>query len=256
MAERIETQAIVLQRFAFGESSQVVHLLTRALGRVVVMARGAWRAKNGYEGPLDLLVRGTVTLSLVHGRELALLTGRKVETAYPRLRSDLARHGAACHVLARILHFEPVGAGAGAFPLVDRALEAIETVDRARLPLLLLAFDARLADLHGLRPDVDQCVRCGSPRKLARFVASAGGVVCVACVEQRDEGAAIDARSAALLRDVATTPLRQLPDPPPATLSRARRLLDLHLEWHADALLAAPRARARPSTRRSSRGLR
>ncbi len=256
MAERVETQAIVLQRFAFGESSQVVHLLTGALGRVVALARGAWREKNSYEGPLDLLVRGTVTLSLVQGRELALLTGRKVETAYPGLRSDLARHGAACHVLSRVLHFESVGSGSGAFALVDRALQAIETVASSRLPLLLLAFDVRLADLHGLRPDVDQCVRCGSSRQLARFVAGAGGVVCVGCLGQRDEGAAIDVRSAALLRDLATTPLRQLPDPAPATLSRARRLLDLHLEWHADALLAAPRARARPAARRSSRGRR
>ncbi len=254
MPERVETQAIVLQRFAYGESSQVVHLLTAALGRVVAMARGAWRAKNGYEGPFDLLVRGTVTLSLVQGRELALLLSRKVETAYPKLRCELARHVAATHLLRRVVHFEPVGAGAGAFALVDRALQAIETVALPRLPLLLLAFDARLADLHGLRPDVDQCVRCGSPRQLSRFVAGSGGVVCVGCLERRDEGAAIDGRTAALIRDLAVTPLRQLADPLPATLARARRLLDLHLEWHADAALAAPRARSRPASRRSSRG--
>src|SRR5262245_28348871 len=98
MAERVHTPAIVIQRFAYGETSQVVHLLTEKLGRVVVLAKGAYREKNGYEGPLDLLVRGDVSISLVQGRELGLLVRRRVATTYPSLRCDLRRFAAASHV--------------------------------------------------------------------------------------------------------------------------------------------------------------
>lgn len=255
MPERVETQAIAVQRFAFGESSQVVHLLTAALGRVVALARGAFRDKNGYEGPFDLLVRGRVVLALVHGRELAHVVSRRVETAYPALRRDLRRHGAARHVLDRVLHFEPVGGGGGAFELVDRALLALESVPLARIPLLLLAFDLRLADAHGLLPGVEQCVRCGSPRRLARFVAADGGVVCAACLVRREEGVPIDRACAELVRDLASLPLKRIGEPAPATLSRARRLIDLHLEWHAEAQRAAPRPRtASRAPRRRDRG--
>jgi DNA repair protein RecO (recombination protein O) len=248
MPERVDTAALVIQRFAYGETSQVVHLLTEALGRVVVLAKGAWREKNGYEGPLDLLEKGRVSLSLVQGRELGLLTGRRLVTNHPALRRDLRRFTAAAHVLRQVLHFEAVGAGGGdAYRLVERALAALETVAPARISLLLLAFDARFAQLHGVLPEVSHCVRCGSPQSLARFVPADGGVVCSICLARPDEGAPIDRATAALVRDLASVPFAQLADPAPAALSRARRLLDVHLQWHADAT---------QETRRPARGAR
>jgi DNA repair protein RecO (recombination protein O) len=254
MSERVDTAAIVVQRFAWGETSQIVHLLTEALGRVVVLAKGAHRDKNSFEGPLDLLVKGEVSISLVRGRELGLLTRRRVVTNHPRLRLDLARFAGASHVLEQLLHFEPVGAGPSeSYRLFERALAALETVERRRVPLLLLAFDARLAQLHGLTPDVSACVRCGSPRSLARFVASDGGVVCASCLTRSDEGERIDRDTAELLRQLAVQPLAALADPPSAVLSRARRLLDVHLGWHAEAGRATMPGSPRPSgpTRRN-----
>ena len=52
----IRTQAIVLRRVEFSESSLVLSLLTPDYGRVSVMAKGARRlARSRIEGPLDLL---------------------------------------------------------------------------------------------------------------------------------------------------------------------------------------------------------
>jgi len=249
MAERIETDALVIQRFPYGESSQVVHLLTEALGRVAVLARGSHRPKNSCEGPLDLLVRGRVTLSLLAGRELGMLLARRIATDHPALRRHLGRHTAACALLQRVLHFEPVGGGHGAYPLLERALLALEQIAPERIELLRLKFDVGLLELHGLRPDLDQCVRCGSPRRLARFVTSDGGVVCTHCLVRRDEGAPVDGATAALLRGLPRTPLREVASPSPPVLSRARRLVDLHLGWHADAAPDAARASSRPTSR-------
>ena len=257
MAERIDTPAIVIQRFAYGETSQIVHLLTQELGRVVVLARGAFRPKNDFEGPLDLLVRGEVTLALVEGRELGQLLRRRITTAYPALRSDLVRFQAASHLLGRICHFEPVGGGGEGFRLVERALAALETCPSGRVTLLLLAFDAKFAAVHGIAPVVDGCVRCGSSRSLARFVAADGGVVCSRCLVRPDEGERIDRASAALLAAVLSQSLARIPDPAPATLSRARRLIESHLAWHADTAVSSRRTspRRRPTVERSrSRG--
>ncbi|MSR47742.1 MAG: DNA repair protein RecO [Planctomycetes bacterium] len=254
MAQRVETEAVVIQRFPYGESSQIVHLLTAALGRVAVMARGAWRSKNGYEGPLDLLVSGRVTISMIDGRDLGLLLARRITTSHPALRSDLARHAAATQLLRRVLHFETVGGGGGTHALLERALTALETIEPDRIVMLLLAFDLRLLAAHGLTPDVDRCVRCGSPRRLARFVEGCGGVVCVDCLDRADEGAAIDGRTATLLRTLLAAPLRTVAAPATPTLARARRLVDLHLAWHADAGGGRkPRAATRGSQRRSPR---
>jgi DNA repair protein RecO (recombination protein O) len=255
MAERVDTPAIVIQRFAYGETSQVVHLLTEKLGRVVVLAKGAYRDKNGYEGPLDLLERGDVSISLVEGRELGLLVKRRLETNHPGLRRDLRRFGAAAHLLRQVLHFEPVGGGPGdAFRLLERALAALETLPAERIPLLLLSFDVRFAKLHGFAPEIGHCVRCGSPRALSRFVPGDGGVVCATCLTRAEEGERIDRATAVLLRDLLDQPLAKVAEPAAATLSRARRLVDAHLRWHADASAPEPGRRTnRPSRRMGSK---
>jgi len=235
MPERLETAALVIQRFAFGETSQVVHLLTEERGRVVVLAKGAWRDKNSFEGPLDLLVRGRVVLSLVEGRELGLLSQRRIETNYPALRRDPRRFLAASRLLARVVRFELVGHGGGeTFRLFDRALQAAETLEHDRLELLLLSFDLRLARQHGIEPVLRQCARCGSPRRLARFVAADGGVVCADCRRGADEGSPLDPATTRLLLELGEQSLQRVATPPPAVTARARRLLDAHLEWHAE----------------------
>jgi len=235
MSDRVETRAIVIQRFAFGETSQVVHLLCERRGRVVVLAKGAWREKNSFDGPLDLLERGRVVLSLVEGRELGLLQQRRVETNYPELRRDLARFRCAGGLLARVLRLELPGHGGGeTFELFDRALQACASLAPERLALLSLSFDLRFARLHGIDPVVRQCARCGSPRALARFVAAEGGVVCRECLRTQDEGAALDAATIGLLLELARLPLQRVATPDPRTLQRARRLLDAHFEWHAE----------------------
>jgi DNA repair protein RecO (recombination protein O) len=249
MPERVETSAIVIQRFAFGESSQIVHLLCERLGRVVVLAKGAWRAKNSFDGPLDLLVRGPATISLVEGRELGLLVRRRVETNYPLLRRELPRFRAASSLLARVVRFELPGHGAGeTFHLFDRALQAAESIEPARLELLRLSFDLRFARLHGIEPVLRQCVRCGAPRALARFVAADGGAVCVACRRASEEGSALDAATGSLLLALGEQPLQRVATPSVATQRRARRLLDDHFAWHGEG--AGARVAARGETRR------
>jgi DNA repair protein RecO (recombination protein O) len=243
MPERLETDALVIQRFAFGETSQVVHLLTEDRGRVVVLAKGAWRDKNSFEGPLDLLVKGRVVISLVDGRELGLLTQRKIETNYPALRRDGRRFLAASRLLARVVRFELVGHGGGeTFRLFDRALQAAETLAPARLELLRLSFDLRFARQHGIEPVLRQCVRCGTPRSLARYVAADGGAICGECRRGADEGSPLDGATVRLLLELGDHPLQRIATPPAATAARARRLLDAHLEWHAESAGAhAPR---------------
>src|SRR5262245_54685147 len=252
MPERVETSAIVIQRFAFGETSQVVHLLCERLGRVVALAKGAWRSKNSFDGPLDLLVRGPTVLSLMEGRELGLLVRRRVETNYPRLRRELDRFRAASSLLARVVRFELPGHGAGeTFHLFDRALQAAETVERARLGLLLLSFDLRFARLHGIEPVLRQCVRCGSPRALARFVAADGGAVCVACRRSAEEGSPLDAAAGALLLALGEQPLLRVAAPSAAAQRRARRIVGGHFAWHGEGAGARALPRGEPRRGRS-----
>ena len=88
------TPALVLRKFEFGETSQVLHLLTRDRGRVHALAKGSLKAKSAFLGPLDVLELGEARL-YPRKEGLAILGGFERETAFPGVRKDLARLEAA-----------------------------------------------------------------------------------------------------------------------------------------------------------------
>jgi DNA repair protein RecO (recombination protein O) len=232
---KIETSAIAIQRFRFAETSQIVHFLSPELGRFVTLAKGAYREKNSYHGPIDLLVRGRVKVSLVEGRELGVLLERRVETAYPGLRCDLARFACGQHLLKLIVETNPVGAGGEeVYRLLDRALEAAERLPPERLPMLLLSFDLRLLRLLGLEPRWTGCQRCGKTRGGRRFVPAVGGTVCDACVHP-GEGTTLSAGVRRLLEDLGRRRLDALEAPRIDVLRRAERVVGAHLGYHLEA---------------------
>ena len=175
MARRLTTLAISIQRFPYGETSQVVHFLTADQGRIGVLVRGAHRAKNSYQGPIDLLVRGTISVSLLQGRELGLLARREIETSYPELRRSLVRFRAARHLLGLLTATTPVGHGEGeTFRLMDRALQALERLPEDRIPLMLLSYDLYTLRMLGVSPQLFACVRCGTERNSQRLLRGGG----------------------------------------------------------------------------------
>ena len=234
MSRRVTTTAIAIQRFPYGETSQIVHFLTPDLGRVGVLVRGAFRPKNSYQGPIDLLVRGRIALSMLEHRELGLLLSREVETAYPALRRSLGRFRAARHLLEAIERTTPVGhGGEEVFRLFDRGLRALETVPPERVALLVLSYDLRLLRTLGLSPELGRCVRCGEEKKFSRFSAAEGGILCRDCA-RADEGVRLSKPAWELLRLLDATPLREVALPPKAALNHARNLLFSHLAYHLD----------------------
>ncbi len=234
---RIQTRAISIQRFPYSESSQVSHFLTEDHGRVGVLARGAYREKNSYQGPIDLLVRGQIKVTVMDGRGLGLLTARQVESAYPVLRQCLPRFSAASHLLRLIVKTIPVGEGSTeSFLLFDRALQTLETIPLERIPLLLLSFDVRFLKQMGFAPELRLCVRCTS-RPGGAYVAAEGGVICGNCRQSAGEGLTLTKPARELFRQLEARKLQDVEAAPGFVIRRCRQVLDQHLVYHLDCSL-------------------
>ncbi|HMM00601.1 MAG TPA: DNA repair protein RecO [Bacilli bacterium] len=73
------------------------------------------------------------------------------------------------------------------FPFLEKAIHNIEKFDELSLVMLYLATAIKVA---GFGPEVDQCVICGSKRKIVGFSFEEGGFICQNCayesqIEQR-----------------------------------------------------------------------
>jgi DNA repair protein RecO (recombination protein O) len=187
------TQALALRAFDYGESSQILHLLTLEEGRVHGIAKGARRINGAFHGGVDALHLGE---ALVYprrpGSDLRTLGGFATRTHFPGLRERIARFHVASHVLALLLGFTREEEKAPiVFELAVGALALLEVADDAQAEAVGLAFEAMMLRQAGFFPELTRCVVCGKPArnvKTTRLSALRGGLLCRDCVSH-DAGA-------------------------------------------------------------------
>lgn len=176
MAAEQTVHAIVLRRRDAGESDRRLTLLTRELGVIDVIAKGARKSGSRLSGCSEPL--SASILQVAPGRKQTFVTQSQPISAFPGLRTDFDRlsYGLALAELASGLmpHDHPAEAE---FNFLVRALHDLETHERPLVPFLWA--QVRLMELAGFLPSFDACAVTGVPVGEARpFVSPhAGGYV-------------------------------------------------------------------------------
>src|SRR5436189_4447899 len=85
-----KAHALVIRTSDFSETSRVVTLWTRELGKVRALAKGGRRLRSSFDSALDLLTVCGIVLLRKSSGSLDLLTEAQVEKRFNRLRSDLS----------------------------------------------------------------------------------------------------------------------------------------------------------------------
>jgi DNA repair protein RecO (recombination protein O) len=224
-----KTEAVVLRSIRFGEADCVLHLYTRARGRVGAIAKGVRKTKSRFGARLEPFSH--VELLLHEGRgELHTVRGADLIRSHERSRADGYRLAVGHIGLESMLRlFVEQEANEPAFHALTRFLDLLDDVDAA-LPAqpavdpLVLSFQLKLVWLSGYLPHLAGCASCGEERPLVAFSARAGGSVCTNCdtdalpisadgfegIRALLERPLADARAAGLAADVLRQCLRVL----------------------------------------------
>lgn len=158
------TDVLAVRLNGYAETSAVAVLLTENRGLAHAVAKGAKRLSNGYRGPLDKCVLYRARLARRSNEGLFHLHSASVREAYPSLRRDPARFGAASlclEVAADMMRDnEP---HPELFKLTVFALKVLDRAPREKIGLAATLFLARAVELSGHTPEIEQCVSCGGP---------------------------------------------------------------------------------------------
>jgi DNA repair protein RecO (recombination protein O) len=102
MSEIIKTEAIVLSKMDYGDSSCIASLFTEDLGKVSVIVKGARSVKSKYGKIVDPLNYLSVVLYKKESREVQLLSGADIVEHFPEIKNDLIKLAFAYGVLELI----------------------------------------------------------------------------------------------------------------------------------------------------------
>jgi len=230
-----KSQAVVLRSVPFGETSAVVTLYCRDLGKVRALAKGAWRPKSGFDGGLDLLSTSQVLVLRRSAGGLDLLTEACLEHRF-RVAASLPAVAGGMHV-AELLD----GLTADADPqpeLFDAAHSTLRRLSGSCAPdaavaAVVVAAELAILRLTGHAPALARCAACGAPPSAGRvaFGLLDGGALCSRCRAGR--------RSVISVSQPALVALRGLADAcPPATDSRLEPAVGGEVRAVMDAYLA------------------
>src|SRR5579875_2540865 len=156
-----KTEAVVLRSIRYGEADRILHLYTRARGRISGFAKGSRRLHSRLAGRLEPYQ--PVQLELHEGRsDLFTVTGARILAPTPGLRGSavaLDVAGRCCDAVGRLFateepHPEVFNLLCNLLLLIDRCPE------RAGWPLSL-AFHLKLLVAAGIAPRIGSCVGCG-----------------------------------------------------------------------------------------------
>ena len=230
MSELYRDTGVVLRTYKLRESDRIVVFHTAEHGKVRAVAKGVRKTKSKFGARLEPMSH--VSLLLYRGRELDIVSqAEAVEPLSPMLSSlDRASQG-----LAAIEAVDQLSLEREPNPQLYRMLVGVlRTIASAPSPLNVAAFYWKLLANEGLRPELDQCVRCGESEPDTQFVAfdlNEGGVMCRSC----RSGQAISPGALTILREILGGQLVQAlaRDESPIThevSSMATRALEFHIE--------------------------
>jgi DNA repair protein RecO (recombination protein O) len=185
----VTTDAIVLRTMKFRDTSLIVTLYTRELGRLSVLAKGAREraAKGG--GVPDVMSRLSAVVYWHEHRDLHLLSRWEVLRRNRRITESMDRLsvGMSAVELLDAVSYHEENRGV-MFELLEDVLEEADTASRNILSLTPY-FQMQVLAALGFRPGIDQCRRChtdltvSSPQDPFGVLLEPGGgtIVCAAC---------------------------------------------------------------------------
>jgi DNA repair protein RecO (recombination protein O) len=181
----LRSEAFVLGRTPFKESSLIVGIFTRSDGVIRAVARGSRRPKSPFSGVLEPFNRVEAELSAKEGRDLWTLRSADLLEGsldlYGEWNSAAVLYGALEVVDRGLPEQDP---DERTFRLIQTLLDGLRT--GAAPEVAWVYFLLWFLRIHGMMSTPDRCGACGGdPGKgELRFAPSAGGWVCGGCVEE------------------------------------------------------------------------
>jgi DNA repair protein RecO len=246
-----------LRRYAYSESSLVVHVCTRQHGRVDLIAKGAYRPTSRYFAVLDYFDTLEIEWDYNPQRELSNLRAGSILRRRRGLCSSLPCFRAAFALIELVdVASRPAQPEERLWDLLERGLEDLEThglESKSRPDVVRIVFELQLLEHLGLGISLERCAACGGPAPAlgraeprAAFSASAGGRLCAACAEaSRASGLRVGTMPVQVLEDARRllgTGAAADVDRDPVRIDKVRDLVERFLDHHLE---------SRPRTQRA-----
>ncbi len=158
---------LILRTHPLTETSLIIHWLTPDFGRIATVAKGARRIQSPFLGKLDLFYRADFSFSRSRRSDLHTLREISLRETHGALRQDLRRLRQAAYAASLAELATETGTPLPAvFELMNGFLGCLCRQKSASQ--MVLAFELKLLDELGLKPDLGETKLTPGARQIVR----------------------------------------------------------------------------------------
>jgi len=180
----LTTSGILLRRYPYSETSQILRFYTESRGVVGALARGVRKTGGRRGGPLSTFSEGILNVQFKDNRDLQTFRDFSPSRTRMGLASDPLRMAGASVLGELILQHAESEENPHLFRKLGLGLDALESKGPEPFLSVLLVHLWGLIQELGYGPLLDQCVECGRSfltEEIGRFDYGAGGLRCPDC---------------------------------------------------------------------------
>lgn len=207
-----ETEAVVLDCFEHGESDVILTLLSRDVGKLSAIAKGAKRSKKRFVNKLELFSFLHITYQTSPNRGLSFLSEAELHTSFLNIRRNFGLYTTASIIREFLLI--TIREGEADDRLFRLTLWALHNIDQQLAPLTTLTlFLTKFYEIIGYQPDFTSCNICNGQTTVNRrysFDTTAGGLVCPECSNPGQRLVRLSNGTIKMLRSAQAQPLERL----------------------------------------------
>ncbi len=177
----LKTEAVVLKRLDFRETSRIVTFFTKDYGKLKGLLKGVRQDHKKFGSSVDHFSRNDIVYYPSRQSEIHLVSHCDLLTGFPGIRTDIKKMMAAEYALELVDAILPLQEeNRTIYELLVDYLSSLETVKD--FLKLLCFFQIKILLHSGFRPHLDSCLRCDQEiHGKARFSLQSGGLICLRC---------------------------------------------------------------------------
>jgi len=179
------TDAIVLRRYPFRETSVTLSCLTLKYGKLKGLVKGLRAQPNRYRSAMEPITINRIVFYDTRTSQLHLISQCDLLSSLPELQRDFETAKCAAFFVDLVDHVTPLEEPQpGIYELLKETLERL-ALGAGDMASIRVHFIVRLLRLVGFQPQVDECTGCGTAvHSMGYWSPKQGGFLCRACLHE------------------------------------------------------------------------
>lgn len=174
-----KTEGIILSELRFRDTSKILTIYTKELGKISVMAKGAYRPKSKLLASTQPFSYNEFQFS--KGKNFYYINQIDIIDTFYNIRNKIERIAFGFFILElldkSIIEEEK---NEKVFGLLAKSLKILSNLDRDYLKFIT-SYELKYVSFLGYRPEIGACVNCNNKNTKMSFSKTQGGLLCNNC---------------------------------------------------------------------------